>query len=224
MNVQFEHSVKIAEDIYSFYFSHPAKLRYVAGQFIELTLDHPDVDDRGNKRWFTLSSSPSEELLCITTKVINQCSSFKKALSGLRPGDRVMISESMGDFILPKDSSIPLVFIAGGIGITPFRSMIQWLADTGSSRDIQLLYFAPDKAHVAFGSMLEQPFTSVEYITDGTKLTADEINTRVDDLVNKYVYISGPEPMTEAVVAELLQLGIHKHQLVTDYFPGYISY
>lgn len=221
MNVHFDHSEKIADDIYSFYFKHPAKLRYVAGQFIELTLDHSNIDNRGNRRWFTLSSSPSEELLCITTKVSAHHSSFKQALMNLKLGDSVVISESMGDFILPKDDSISLVFVAGGIGVTPFRSMIKWLTDTNSTREIQLLYFAPDKAHVAFRSTLSQPFTTTEYITDGTKLTIAELNKRIKDIKNSYIYVSGPEPMTESIVAELLEFGINKHHLVTDYFPGY---
>ncbi len=221
MKIQFMHSKKTAEDIYSFYFQNPDKLRYVAGQFIELTIEHENPDSRGTKRWFTLSSSPTEELLCITTKISDKHSSYKKALQNLKQGSSVRISESMGDFILPKDASIPIVFIAGGIGITPYRSMIKWLHDTKSRRSIELLYFAVDESHIAFREDISQPFVARTFVTDGTKLSFDLLSSYITDVRDKHIYISGPEKMTESFVAELLSSGFTKQTIITDYFPGY---
>lgn len=221
MNVHFVLSEFVAKDTQSFYFEHPAQLRYVAGQFIEMYLPHDSVDSRGDKRWFTLSSSPSEELLCVTTKITSKRSSFKERLHQLKPGDSVSISEAMGDFVLPKDATIPLVFIAGGIGITPYRSMIAWLRDHQLTRDIQLIYSVRSHDYVAFSDVLGQPFVTASMITDGTRLAAPELEARISDITDKHIYIAGPERMTEQIVADLESLGVSKYRMVTDYFPGY---
>jgi len=87
----------------TFYFRPEQPLSYTAGQFTELTIPHKRPDERGLKRWFTLSSSPTSELLSITTKFNNdKSSSFKKALFGLKPGAELTMAEPMGDFVLPK--------------------------------------------------------------------------------------------------------------------------
>lgn len=221
MKIKFLHSITIAKDIKSFYFDKPINFRYNAGQFIELTLPHTKVDERGEKRWFTISSAPSEEHLCITTKIIEKRSSFKNALNSLKAGDTITISEVMGDFILPKDSSLPLIFIAGGIGVTPYRSMIRWLTDTNSERSIELLYFAPNESHIAFRNDLQTPFTKITYITDGSKLSAQSLKSHVKDINHKLIYISGPEQMAEALVSDLVTEGFDKYRIITDYFPGY---
>lgn len=223
MQIHLSHTKKIADDIYSFYFEHPSKLRYVSGQFIELTIEHNGSDIRGIKRWFTLSSAPSENLLCITTKIVKDSSSFKKALLSLRPSNTVIVSEAMGDFIMPKDETIQLVFIAGGIGITPFRSMIKSLESTNQQRNITLLYYAQDKKHIAFQNDLQQPFVVASFITDGSKITAETMNKELPAIKDSYIYISGPEPMAESLATDLLKHGIDKHQVITDYFPGYTS-
>src|ERR1035437_6534264 len=99
-----------SDNIISFWFEPEKPMNYLAGQFIEINLPHPSSDDRGVKRWFTLSSSPSDApLVSITTKFNDKSSSFKAALKNLKPGDMVDMSEPMGDFVLPKDPSIPLV-------------------------------------------------------------------------------------------------------------------
>src|SRR3989344_7668 len=138
--------VRIHQENYNvttFWFKPERPLAYTAGQFIEMYLPHDNPDERGIKHWFTLSSSPTEELVSITTKLAGaKSSSFKKTLFALRPGVEIKIVEPMGDFVLPKDIGIPLIFVAGGMGITPFRSIIKWLSDRNEKRDITLLYAA----------------------------------------------------------------------------------
>src|SRR5665213_828787 len=129
-----------SKTIKSFWFEPERPLDYIAGQFIMMSIKHDHPDDRGKEHWFTVSSSPSDApLISITTKFSTPSSSFKTALHKLKPGEHVAISDPMGDFVLPKDRNIPLIFVAGGIGITPFHSIIKWLHDTKQSRDITLL-------------------------------------------------------------------------------------
>src|SRR3990167_2473682 len=119
MQVKFRQTRPEAAHIQTFIFDKPADLNYTAGQFITLTVPHPNADDRGSRRWFTASSSPTEDYLSITTKLSQPGSSFKQALRQLAPGTPVEMLEPKGDFILPDDPTQPIVLVAGGIGVTP---------------------------------------------------------------------------------------------------------
>ena len=223
MNATLQSVVRETSDISTFIFKTERPLRYIAGQFIELTLVHGEPDDRGTKRWFTLSSAPGHETISITTKLATKPSTFKSHLWELKPGGTVDISEPMGDFVLPKDPSIPLVFVAGGIGITPFHSIIQWLVDTNQSRNIQCIYSVNNETELLFAETLQRAFVSVNIRINQPNLTADEIVTVVNGLKEKQLYVSGPEPMTESIVEQFKRQGYTQDQLITDYFPGYSS-
>ena len=124
VKVIFEKSYHEAENIVTFFFKPEQSVQYTAGQFVELTIPHNNPDKRGIKRWLTLSSSPKQALLSITTKFASTSSSYKTALLKLEPGTELNMSSPIGDFVLPKLSQTPLIFVAGGIGITPFHSML----------------------------------------------------------------------------------------------------
>ena len=225
INVTFVRKQKVAKDIYSFHFASEGPVRYISGQFIELYVPHEGVDDRGIKRWFTLSSSPTESDLMLTTKILPKgASSFKKALNGLKPGADLMVASPMGDFVLPKDDSIPLVFVAGGIGCTPFRSIIKFLADSGQNRDIRLIYSVAHLNDAVFVDLFEKQlgdrFQLTVSSTDG-RLDASKILKFSEDNLDYYYYVSGPEPLVESLEASLLEVGVEKSHFLGDYFPGY---
>lgn len=221
MKVTLDHKESITSNITTFWFSATSLPRYNAGQFIELRLPHDDKDKRGDKRWFTLSSSPTESMLSITTKLAAENgSSFKTALRHLGVGTELDMAAPMGDFILPKDPSVPLVFVAGGIGCTPFRSMVKYLQDSGQSRDITLLYAASDNSEVAFRNIFEKLGNKFQIIV-GTRLDAAKIIELSGATDNHYLYLSGPEPMIEALAKDLKNNGINKKKIYTDFFPGY---
>ncbi len=139
----------------------------------------------------------------------------------------------MSDFILPKDSSQPIVFVAGGIGVTPYRSMLKYLLDKKLSYDIQLIYAANRPEEFVFKDLIADALgKKVTYVvgepTDGWKgktgrLDSNNIRDLVKDVENKLVYLSGPEPMVKALEEQLLALGQPRHLLKTDDFPGYTS-
>lgn len=234
MYVTLDHIETVAENIRTFWFKPTRRVRYVAGQFIEMYLPHADADSRGQKHWFTLSSSPTEELLSITTKFADRSSTFKQTLAALQPGAQIMLSDPMGDFVLPKDPRVPLVFIAGGIGVTPMRSMIKSLADgQDTTRSIDLLYAASKPAELAFTTLFEQqlgkrfiPFVKTApagWQGQTGSLTAERILDIVQPTPECLFYLSGPQPMTEALVKDLRAYGIARQAITTDYFPGYLS-
>lgn len=231
MNVTFDHSEDVARNIRTFWFKPERPVRYIAGQFTEIYLPHEDVDDRGVRRWFTLSSSPTDEMVSITTKfAADQGSTFKEHLAELKPGAPLKLADPMGDFVLPKDPSIPLIFVAAGMGITPVHSMIKWLQDTGEKRNIHLIYAVAEEDQLAFLPLFtssDLAFTpvvkspSAHYVGQIGSLTTDKILELAPDDGESYIYLSGPEPMTETFFKEFQAKGVNPDRLITDYFPGY---
>ncbi len=220
MTVVYSHKELTADNIYTFYFKPSQPVKYTAGQFIELRLPHKSPDSRGDKRWFTLSSSPTEDALTITTKISEPSSTFKKTLLALKAGKVVHMSDAMGDFVLPKDAAIPLIFVAGGIGITPVHSIVQWLIDRAEKRDITIIYAAASASERAFLPLFKQyALKLIEY--SGDRLSAEVIIDLVDPPPRCQIYLSGPEPMIEALVAQFDKTPVGTDRLVTDYFVGY---
>lgn len=231
MIVSLDHVTTEATNIKTFYFKSSRPVPYNAGQFIELTLPHASPDDRGVKRWFTLSSSPSQELLSITTKFAPEHgSTFKQALWALNVGDELTISAAMGDFVLPKLAQTPLIFVAGGIGITPFHSMLQWLIDQQEDRPIKIVYAVRSESEIIFLDTFRKAKQHVSVVVQQPSAAWGGERGRVDAATilglekptdTTLIYLAGPEPMIDSLASELLAAGVRKNQLVTDDFPGY---
>lgn len=233
MYITFHHKQNESSSILTFYFSTTKAMSFIPGQFVELTIPHEKPDGRGTKRWFTIASSPNSTLIGITTRIVSDASSFKLALQALNPGDTVSMSEPMGDFVLPMDREIPLLFVAGGIGITPFHSIAQWLAENNEQRTIRLLHAITTEDDLIFtdtfqrAGILMTPFVSEPSPAWGGErgqLTAHYIKRVAESQPNTLIYIAGPERMTENLTKDLLKLDTEKHTIVTDYFPGYTDY
>lgn len=222
MYARLEFIEDVAGHIKTLWFRPEQPVRYTAGQFTELHLPH-EADDRGIRRWFTLSSSPTEELLAITTRLHpSETSTFKQQLANLQPGTRLHLADPMGDFVLPKDPSIPIFFVAAGLGITPVRSIITWLHDTNEKRDISL-WFATKPKELAFHELFKNTDINFTSITENSRehLTAEAIKQAAPE--NSYIYISGPEELVEKLYKDAKRLGIDPSRLIADYFPGYRS-
>jgi ferredoxin-NADP reductase len=232
MRVLLHHTQDEAANIRTFYFRPDKPVHYTAGQFIELTVPHTKPDDRGQKRWFTLSSSPTDELLSITTKFAGSAksSSFKKALFKLEPGTELVMAEPMGDFVLPKLIQTPLIFVAGGIGVTPFHSILSWLATTGEERPVKLLYAVHSEDEIVFQSTFDKAGIQPTIVVgepsppwggERGQITAELILGLEKPSEDTLVYVSGPEPMVEKLERDLKRAGIKRSQLVLDFFPNY---
>ena len=234
MNITLHHIDQEASNIKTFWFKPEKPITYTAGQYIELTLRHDNPDDRGEKHWFTLSSVPGHELVSITTKYAGDdaSSTFKKALFRLEPGAELQMSEPSGDFVLPKDPSIPLVFVAGGIGLTPFHSMFEWLADTGEKRLITFIYGVRNEEEIIFQQTFERAGIHATIVVgepsdtwggERGRLSAELVLGLAKPSERALIYLSGPEPMIEALEKDFKDHGTKAEQLVTDFFPGYTA-
>ncbi len=214
-----------ARTIATFFFEPEFTYRYQAGQYAILQLPHDTVDNRGTQRTMTLSSSPDDELLAFTMKIYHtNSSSFKQALLDIKPGHEITIFESLGDLVLPLSPTIPLVFIAGGIGIASFTGMTTWLAEHNDKRDIQLHYVVARSEDV----VLQQPFDNYEktgrltryiYGPNDPRLTGQTILNTAQP--HSLFYLSGTEKLVMALTSELLAGGVPRGRIVFDYFDGY---
>jgi ferredoxin-NADP reductase len=209
-----------AKDMTTFWFQPETAVSRIAGQYTQLFLTHPRMDGRKDRRWFTISSSPTEKFWSVTTKLDPlRNSSFKTALLTLSPGAEIKAQLPMGDFVLPKDTALPLVFVAGGIGITPYRSILKFVSDTGERRDITLIYAVNDASEIAFSDIIKD--SGAKFITHLGKLESTQILNHTKNLKNPIIYLSGPERMVENLQKGLLSRGVKEERIRTDFFHNY---
>ncbi|MDD2657230.1 MAG: hypothetical protein PHD04_01035 [Candidatus Pacebacteria bacterium] len=226
---------KLATATYEFIFKPDRPLLFRPGQYVEWTLGHRESDNRGNRRFFTIASSPTEPTIRLGVKFYAPESSFKRALLHMPIHDVLSASHIAGDFVMPRDTNKKLVFIAGGIGITPFRSMVQYLMDKKEERSIVLLYSNKTAGEIAYQEVFDQAaheigMKTVYALTDemapvpGTYrgfIDGALIAREIPDYKERLFYISGPHGMVEAFKTTLRGMGVSRFSIKTDYFPGF---
>ncbi len=228
----------IAHNTKDFVFASDMPMRFRPGQYLEWTLGHEKPDSRGNRRYFTVASSPTEKKVHVGVKLFEKSSSFKSSLASLQAGDAIIAGQLSGEFLLPRDPAKKLAFIAGGIGITPYRSMVKYLLDTGDKRDIVLLYSNNYQKEIAYKDVFNAAVYSlnmkwVNTLTDMDAVPTDwkgrtgfvsgaMIKEEIPDYAERMFYISGPHGMVTACKDALLRLGIARKDIMTDYFPGFV--
>lgn len=217
--IQKEHLI---DNIWAFRFRPGGPFAWTAGQYIRVVLPHDKPDKEGTKRWFTNSAAPYEGIMQITTRVTD--STFKQALSKLAEGDGLQLIEGPeGDFVW-QDSSLPMVFVAGGIGVTPFHSILKQRVHDRLPINVTLIYGGrtedlPFKAEFARWAADNRDF-SVKYVI-GEPLTAAKLAEVEPNLNRSLVYLSGPEPMVQALAKDLEEHGLPSVQIKHDEFPNY---
>lgn len=229
--------VQVASDAYNFLFVSDKKLLFRPGQYMEWTLPVKHADNRGNRRYFTIASSPTENEIEIGIRFSPKSSTFKKELMSLGAGGTIVASQLAGDFTLPKNPQQKLVFIAGGIGATPFRSMVKYLLDRGEKRQIILFYSNRCSADIAYKDIFDiaQKLLGIKVVytvTDPNLVSTDwkgkmgyinqqMIIEEVPDYMERTFYVSGPHTMVTAFKEILKNMGVKKGSIKTDYFPGF---
>ncbi|MEO8757118.1 MAG: RnfABCDGE type electron transport complex subunit D [Devosia sp.] len=220
--------------VYDFVFSPDRALSFAAGQYLEWTLPLQASDGRGNRRYFTIASSPAEPTVRLGVKFAPSGSAFKRGLSQLQPGDQIVASQLAGGFTLPRNPRRKLAFLAGGIGITPFRSMLGDLLERGEARPIAVLYGNNRIDEIAYAAVLKRAREELGIPTyyavrdaagaspDMTVGFIDEamIRSCVPDFLERHFYVSGPQTMVDASRRTLGLMGVPRRHIKTDFFPG----
>jgi ferredoxin-NADP reductase len=221
-----------AADTYDFVFRPAGKPAFEAGQYLEWTLPVTQPDARGNRRYFTVASAPTEGPVRLGVKFYPAPSAFKRALRAMAPGDTIHAAQVAGSFTLPSDRGAKLAFLAGGIGITPFRSMLQYLVDRGERRAITVLYAADSARDIAYRDVLEAArrtlgIETVYALATGAgpgaakgRIDADLVRRAIPDYRERTFYISGPQAMVTALRRMLRGMGVRRSRIKVDFFPG----
>lgn len=209
--------------VHTFIFEPSEPLSWQPGQYMHYVFEHPNADDRGVERYFTIASPPYEKNVQITTRLAAEHgSSFKHALLHLKIGDTIDADGPRGQFIL-KEGDYHHILIAGGIGITPYHSMLAQLAHENQPAKADLLYANNDE-NLVFDDELtawaaKDPSLKIRKFVD-KHIEADDLKPYLDE-TNAIYYLSGPRAMVESYETLLPSLGVAKDKIMTDYFPGY---
>ncbi|OGM91806.1 hypothetical protein A2755_00450 [Candidatus Wolfebacteria bacterium RIFCSPHIGHO2_01_FULL_48_22] len=218
------HTQQETSDVRSFLLEPERPIVWEAGQYMHYILPHEDQDDRKADRYFTISAAPFEKNVRITTRFSEKGSSFKKALKALKIGDHIEAEGPEGDFTL-RDPSEGFVCIAGGIGITPFRSIL--VEADHAQKDIKgkLLYTNRNDEFV-FRKELDDIASRhagfhITHYVDPNRIGEKEIRSAAPDIAKPTFYVSGPEPMAVFYEKMLLGMGVPTEHIKKDDFPGY---
>jgi len=227
----------IAKDTMEFLFEKPEGYEFKAGQYCFLNLpDKGFQDERGLRRHLTLASSPREKELLFATRMTG--SAFKNTLKELSGGETITIEKPLGHFTLPQNTETPLIFIGGGIGITPFRSMLRYASYARTGHTIMLFYSNRMPETTAFLDELERTAEgndSISFIPTMTKM--QDSHEQWDGLTGKInpamikdnhhdwdradYYIAGPPKMVDGVKGIVQQMEVLEARIHVEKLTGY---
>jgi glycine betaine catabolism B len=231
MKVKLVKKIDEAKDTKSFIFQPEKAILFSPGQYLYYTLpklNYPDA--KGATRHFTIASSPTEDGLMLTTKIRAE-SGYKKTLDELPMGSFVEIQEPNGTFFFDEGETEPHVFLAGGVGITPFRSMIKYVVDKKIKTPIYLIYSNSDES-TTFKKELDEitksnPNIKVHYVVSSIEGHLDQ--TKIDSIIGSWNlknikftwWICGPPPFTSAMEDILSKMKVPGGQIRSEKFTGY---
>lgn len=207
---------------------------FTAGQFIFVTL--PELhypDNRGARRHFSIVNSPTEKgIIKVTTRIRE--SGYKQTLKELPEGTEVELGPIGGDFNLPESTEQPLVLIAGGIGITPYMSMLQYIRDNNLNYDITLVYSNRDQQSTVYFEKLQELAKEIPGLKlilvmtqqddwQGEKghIDAEFMKRHFPDVNKQKYFVVGPPAMSKALVDVLGQAGVAQENIEQEEFSGY---
>lgn len=225
---------EVARDTIIFVFEKPEGFSFKPGQYAGFTLiNPPEIDAGGITRRFSLLSTPDDPFISIATRAQN--SAYKRVLISLPIGVYIKFAGPTGTFILHEDTNRPAVFIAGGIGITPFYSMIRFVSENKSSQKIFLFYGNQQISDAAFLDELKNlaninpHFNLIATIAMPDKTWQGETGFITDAMLKKYIpdiktpiyYICGSPVMVTTLQETLAEMGINEDNIRVEDFPGY---
>lgn len=234
-NIKLIKKEEIANGTMAFYFEKPSDLEFRAGQFADYTLINPsETDSEGDTRGFSIFTAPHETHLGAATRLRD--SAFKRVLKELSIGEEIKFDGPYGDFTLHKTETTPAVFIIGGIGVTPIRSMVAQAIFDKTAHQMTLIHSSRTPADMPFlndfqNMAKESPnFIYVPVASDEAPEDWQGEHGRVnEEIIKKYVkdlfapiyYLSGPEGMVKAMRQLLVGLNINEDNIKTEEFTGY---
>ena len=227
-DVKLLHKKQVAEGTMEFTMEKPKGFEYRAGQYGDMVLPaSTGLTGDNNKHGFSFVSAPFEDTLRMATRM-RASSAFKQAAAKVPEGTMIKLLALWGDFTLHKNEKVPAVFVIGGIGITPVRSIIAQATHEKKPHKLTLIYANRTRAQAAYIEELEHlaqvnpNFTLVPVYTDKQGVVnADTLRQNVPDLATPRYDLSGPEGMVKAMRALLVEVGADEDSIKTEEFEGY---
>lgn len=235
--IALKRKIDIADGTVEFTFEKPEGYAFKAGQFSYLTLINPEESDaEGDTRIFSIISAPQEDSLVFATRMRD--TAFKRILKKMNIGDKVKIDLPMGSFTLHENLDNPAVFLVGGIGITPFMSMLRDTIFTKSTRLIYIFYSnrrPEDTAYLAELQNMEKNNKNIIFVPTMTdmskssevwkgetsKIGIEIVRKHVPDISNAIYYTAGPQPMVRAMRTFLNEATVSSSSIMAEEFSGY---
>jgi ferredoxin-NADP reductase len=229
--------VEVAEGTIAFHFEKPTGFDFKPGQSADLTLPNPpETDAEGNVRTFSIASAPFEDQLMFATRMRD--TAFKRSLKKMPLGTVVKMDSAMGSFTLHKNSAKPAVFLAGGIGVTPFSSIVRQADHDRAPHKLYLFYSnrrPEDAPFVEVLQNLEKTNPQFRFIATMTEMrrskkTWNGETGRIDqEMLSKYLnelrgpiyYVAGPPALVGGMRKMLVASGVDEDDIRSDEFSGY---
>jgi ferredoxin-NADP reductase len=224
-NVKLIKKEPIAEGTIAFHFEKPVDFEFRAGQFVDYTLiNPPETDEEGNTRGFSLAYAPFEDDLVAASRMRD--TAFKRVLKDMPLGTEIKLDGPYGDFTLHKTETTPAVFLIGGIGVTPVRSMIAQATHDKTAHKITLLHANRTPADAPFAADFKYIPVASDASLEGWdgergRIDAALLKRHVPDLSLPIYYLSGPEGMVKAMRQMLVGIGVNEDNIRTEEFTGY---
>lgn len=227
----------VAEGTSAFFFEKPQGFQFKAGQFLRFTLiDPPETDPEGDSRSFSIASAPHETHLMIATRMRD--TAFKRVIKGMQLDSELEVKGPSGKMTMHDDPARPAVFLTGGIGITPFRSLALEAAHAGLAHRLWLFYSnrrPQDAAFLDELTELEKTNPNYRFIATmtaaaGSKrpwtgetgyIDAEMLKRFIDDLTAPVYYVAGPEGLVTAMRKTLSDAGVTEADVRAEEFSGY---
>ncbi len=240
--IAFKSKRKIAEGTYEFTFEKPAGIHFSAGQHVRMTLiDPPEMDAEGDKRFFTMASTPQESDLMFAWRVRD--TAFKRVMNNMQPGQKVIVQKLLGEtpkgsFVLHDDVNIPAVFVVGGIGIVPAYAMIKDALQRGLTHKMYLFYsnrrpedapylaelqaFAKQNPNLKVIPTMTEPEKSAQkWLGETGFITRALLEKYLPDVHVPIYYVSGLSEMVTAMQDVLAGAGVSKDTIRAEEFAGF---
>jgi ferredoxin-NADP reductase len=235
--VRLKRKEDVAEGTMAFHFEKPPGFQFKPGQYADLTLmNPPETDGEGNIRSFSIASAPHEADLMFATRMRD--TAFKRVLKAMPIGTEIDLSGPMGSFTLHSNSARPGVFLAGGIGITPFRSMALHAAKNKLTQRLLLCYSnrrpedaaflkeleglaAENKNFTFIGTMTEMEKSKLKWAGRTGSIDKQMLSEFMDEVKGAIFYVAGPPEMVTAITKVVVDFGISEDDMRSEEFAGY---
>lgn len=220
MEVSFTSRRELAQDVWEYFFVAPEPLDFVPGQYAKFWFSN---NTSLGGRTFTLTSRPGDTIVSFIVRFPNPMSDYKQRLTSISVGELLKHEQPMGDAILPRQNSAPLIFVAQGIGIASYISILRECKEKALPFTLHIFWTRRESdapLQMCFESFITE-YVALHRFDSSTRLTYKDIMPTAFE--NSIVYLAGSQSFVETIGAQLEDQGILRERMIYDYYEGYVT-